>query len=167
MSYLSRPLDLKLNRKNFTCGKDLLDNYFRKQASQDVKRKLSACFVLIDEGSSNIAGYYTLSSNGISNSFVPDSFRKKLPRTYTSLPTILLGRFAIDKNFQGKGLGKVLLIDALKRCLDTSDTIGAFAVIVDPLDIEAERFYFKYGFMKLQDSGKMFLPMKTIKELFA
>ena len=78
----------------------------------------------------------------------------------------MLGRLAIDKNFQGKGIGKILLIDALKRCFGASDSIGAFAVIVDPLDKEAERFYKKYGFIKLPDSGKMFLPMKTIRELF-
>ena len=83
-----------------------------------------------------------------------------------SIPTILLGRLALDKSIQGKGLGKILLIDALKRCSGASDFIGAFAVIVDPLDNEAERFYQKYGFIKLPDSGKMFLPMKTIKELF-
>lgn len=89
-----------------------------------------------------------------------------MPKSYLSLPTILLGRLAIDKSFQGQGLGKILLIDSLKRCLDTSDSIGAFAVIVDPLDQEAESFYEKYGFIKLPDSGKMFLPMRTIKELF-
>jgi GNAT superfamily N-acetyltransferase len=166
MSCLTIPLDAKLNRKSFSCGKDLLDNYFLKQANQDVNRKLSACFVLIDKQSNNITGYYTLSGNSISNNQIPDSFKKKLPKAYSCIPTILIGRLAIDKNFQGKGIGKVLLIDALKRCFDISHTIGAFAVIVDPLDIEAERFYEKYGFIRLPDSGKMFLPMKTIKELF-
>lgn len=78
----------------------------------------------------------------------------------------MLGRLAIDKNFRGKRIGKILLIDALKRCFGASNSIGAFAVIVDPLDKEAERFYKIYGFIKLPDSGKMFLPMKTIKELF-
>lgn len=97
---------------------------------------------------------------------IPGSFKKKLPKSYVSIPTILLGRLAIDKDFQGKGIGKILLIDSLKKCFDTSDSIGAFAVIVDPLDKDAERFYDKYGFIKLPDSGKMFLPMKTIKELF-
>lgn len=58
------------------------------------------------------------------------------------------------------------LIDALKRCFETTDSIGAYAVIVDPLDNEAATFYEKYGFIKLPDSGKMFLPMKTIKGLF-
>jgi GNAT superfamily N-acetyltransferase len=73
---------------------------------------------------------------------------------------------AIDKNFQGKGLGKLLLFDALKRCYDASCLIGAYSVVVDPLDNEAERFHRKYGFIKLPGSGKMFLPMKTVKELF-
>lgn len=166
MSYLTVPLDSNHNRNRFSCEKDLLDNYFRKQAKQDVKRKLSACFVSVDKTSGNVSGYYTLSGNSISNDLIPDSFRKKLPKSYLSLPTILIGRLAIDKNFQGQGLGKLLLFDALKRCYDTSYLIGAYSVVVDPLDDGAERFYGKYGFIKLPGSGKMFLPMKTIKELF-
>jgi len=58
------------------------------------------------------------------------------------------------------------LIDSLKRCHDTSKSVGTFAVVVDPLDKEAEKFYKKYGFISLPDSGKMFLPIKTIEELF-
>lgn len=166
MSYLTEPLDSKHNKENFSCGKDLLDNYFWKQAKQDVKRKLSACFVLVDKEANRISGYYTLSSNSISHNLIPDSFKKKLPKSYLSIPTILLGRLAVDNNYQGKGIGKTLLIDSLKRCFDTSDSLGVFAVIVDPLDKEAERFYDKYGFIKLPDSKKMFIPMKTIKELF-
>jgi len=166
MSYLIVPLDSKHDRGKFSCGKELLDNYFWHQAKQDVKRKLSACFVLIDKELKIITGYYTLSSSSIPNDLIPETFSKKLPKSYLSIPTILLGRLAIDKNFQGKGIGKILLIDALKRCFGASDSIGAFAVIVDPLDKEAERFYKKYGFIKLPDSGKMFLPMKTIRELF-
>ena len=166
MSYLTEPLDSKHNREGFSCGKNLLDNYFWKQAKQDVKRKISTCFVLVDKETYKISGYYTLSSNSISSDLIPDSFKKRLPKSYLSIPAILLGRLAIDKEFQGKGIGKVLLIDSLKRCFNTSSSIGAFAVIVDPLDDDAERFYEKYGFVRLPDSGKMFLPMKTIKELF-
>jgi len=58
------------------------------------------------------------------------------------------------------------LVDALKRCFELSVLLGSFAVIVDPLDLEAELFYKKYGFIKLPDSGKMFLPMRTIEQLF-
>ena len=166
MIYLTEPLDSKHNKLDFSCGKELLDNYLWKQAKQDVKRKLSACFVLVDKETGKISGYYTLSSNSISNNLIPDSFKKQLPKSYLAIPTILLGRLAIDKDFQKRGLGKVLLIDSLKRCYDTSNSIGAFAVIVDPLNESAELFYNKYGFIKLPDSGKMFLPIKTINQLF-
>jgi GNAT superfamily N-acetyltransferase len=166
MSYLAVSLDSKHDRGKFSCRKELLDNYFWHQAKQDVKKKLSACFVLIDKELKIITGYYTLSSSSIPHDKIPETFSKKLPKSYLSIPTILLGRLAIDKSIQGKGIGKILLIDALKRCFGASDFIGAFAVIVDPLDNEAERFYQKYGFIKLPDSEKMFLPMKTIKELF-
>lgn len=166
MSYLAEPLDSGHDRENFSCGQELLDNYFWRQAKQDVKRKLSACFVLVDKKTKKISGYYTLSSNSISHDLIPDSFKKKLPKSYLSIPVILLGRLAVDKGFQGKGIGKILLIDALKRCFDTSDSIGAFAVVVDPISKDAEKFYDKYGFIKLPDSGKMFIPMKTVKELF-
>ncbi len=166
MTYLTIPLDSTHDKTSFSCGKEMLDNYFLKQAKQDVKRKLSACFVAIDIDSNKIKGYYTLSSNSIPNELIPDFFKKNLPNSYSAIPTILLGRLAIDKEFQGKGFGAMLLIDALKRCFEISDSVGAFAVIVDPLDDAEEEFYLKYGFIKLPDSGKMFLAMKTVRELF-
>jgi GNAT superfamily N-acetyltransferase len=166
MTYLTEPLNTSHDRKNFSCGKDLLDNYFQRQAKQDVRRKLSTCFVLEDGSDGKVKAYYTLSSNSIPNDLVPASFKKNLPGSYTSIPVILLGRLAVDKQYQGGGIGKALLIDSLKRCYDNTDSIGAFAVVVDPLDDEAEAFYEKYGFIKLPDSGKMFMAMKTIKQLF-
>jgi hypothetical protein len=58
-------------------------------------------------------------------------------------------------------------MDALKRSFDTAvNSVGSMAVIVDPIDAEAEKFYRKYGFILLPDSGKMFLPMETISILF-
>lgn len=166
MSYITEPLDVKHNRTEFLSGKDLLDNYFWKQAKQDVKRKLSTCFVMADVETNLVSGYYTLSSSSISNEIIPESFKQRLPKSYLSIPTILLGRLAIDKRHQGKGIGKLLLIDSLKRSFEISDSIGIFAVVADPLDVDAERFYEKFGFIKLPDSGKMFLPMKTIKAIF-
>ena len=163
---LTETLSSAHNKKKFCCGKQMLDIYLHFQASQDVKRKLSACFVLVDKSGSLIQGYYTLSNNSIPLERVPDIFKRQLPESYRSIPTTLLGRLAVDTNYQRQGIGKILLIDALKRCFLLSKSIGSFAVIVDPLDEEAESFYAKYGFIKLPDSGKMFLPMKIINYLF-
>jgi GNAT superfamily N-acetyltransferase len=153
-------------RDDFDCGKELLSNYLKTQASEEVKRKLSACFVLAELGSNRIQGYYTLSNSSIALSSFSEKIQKKLPKTYTSIPTILLGRLAIDKNFQGNGIGKILLIDALKRCYEISLHLGSFAVVVDPIDQEAEDFYKKYDFIKLPDSGKLFIATSTLQELF-
>ncbi len=167
MIQLTEPLNSKHNKKEFSCGKKILDNYLHQQANQDVKRKLSACFILNDSETELIKGYYTLANNSIPQSVIPADLQKKLPKSYSSIPTTLLGRLAIDNRFQGKGIGKILLIDALKRSYEISKSIGSFAVIVDPLDKDAETFYEKYGFIKLPVSKKMFLPMKTIKSLFS
>lgn len=158
-------LDKKHLKKDFDCGNELLNNYIHNQAGQDVKRKLSACFVISDKNHI-IQGYYTLSSNSIPLNHFPEQIHKRFPKSYTSIPVTLLGRLAIDTNFQGKGIGRILLIDALKKSYDASRSIGSFAVVVDPIDDQAENFYEKYGFMKLPDSGKMFLAIGTLKELF-
>jgi predicted GNAT family N-acyltransferase len=159
-------LDKTHNRKDFDCGKELLNNYLKNQAGQDIKRKLSACFVLVEKETDCIQGYYTLSNNSIPLSCFPEPIKRKLPQSYESIPTTLLGRLGIDRNFKGKGLGKILLIDALRRSYEILKEIGSYAVVVDPIDREAELFYEKYGFIKLPDSGKMFIAIRTLKELF-
>jgi len=156
----------KHDRDDFDCGKELLNNYLKNRAGQDIKRKLSACFVFAEEETNCIQGYYTLSNNSIPLSSFPKKIKRKLPPSYHSIPATLLGRLAIDINFQGKGLGKILLIDALKRSYELSKEIGSFAVVVDPIDKEAEQFYAKYDFIKLPDSEKMFIAIQTLKELF-
>lgn len=166
MNELTENLNSNHRKKEFSCGKDMLDNYLHKQANQDIKRKLSACFVLNDQETDLLKGYYTLANNSLAQDLIPTEFQKKLPSSYKSIPTTLLGRLAIDNRFQKLGVGKLLLVDALKRSYEISKSIGSFAVVVDPIDEDAERFYDKYGFIKLPDSGKMFLPMNTIKTLF-
>lgn len=159
-------LDKKHNRKDFDCGKELLNNYLRTQAGQDVKRRLSACFFMADNETKVIQGYYTLSNNSIPLSSFSEQIQNKLPKSYKSIPTTLLGRLAIDKKFQGKGIGKILLIDALRRSYEISNKIGSFGIIVDPIDEEAKNFYKKYDFIELPDSKKMFIATQTLKELF-
>jgi len=166
MKELTEHLNPKHRKKEFSCGKDMLDNYLHKQANQDIKQKLSACFVLNNKETNLLKGYYTLANNSIAQDLIPIEYQKKLPNSYKLIPTTLLGRLAIDSRFQKKGVGKILLIDALRRSYEISKSIGSFAVVVDPIDEDAERFYDKYGFIKLPDSGKMFLPMNTIRTLF-
>ena len=126
MSQISEPLNSTHKKSDFSCGKEMLDTYIQKQANQDVKRKLSACFVINETETNLIKGYYTLSNNSVASEFIPEQIRKKLPRSYETIPTTLLGRLAIDDRFQGQGIGKLILIDALKRSYEISKTIGSF-----------------------------------------
>ncbi|MEM6641758.1 MAG: GNAT family N-acetyltransferase [Bacteroidota bacterium] len=166
MSYLTTSLTKSHKKSEFSCGNQLLDGYLHMQASQDVKRKLSACFVLLDE-SNNLKGYYTLSSSSISRVEMPKEILKILPPAYEDLPVTLLGRLARNAKQRGQGIGELLLLDALKRSYDNTRTVASMAVVVDPIDERAVRFYMRYGFILLPTSRKMFITMKTISKLFS
>jgi len=164
--FLTVPLNQLHKKQEFKCGKELLDNYIRRQAKQDVTRKLAACFVMADNDD-NMQGFYTLSNASIPRESIPEVIKGKLPPSYHNLPVTLLGRLAVDINFTGQGFGELLLLDALKRSYYVSfQSIGSMAVVTDPIDKSAVRFYKKYGFISLPQGEKMFIPMKTISELF-
>ncbi|MFM2157461.1 MAG: hypothetical protein RL516_2210 [Bacteroidota bacterium] len=165
MSYITTLLSTKHNKEIFTCGKGMLDNYLRLQAKQDVKRKLTACFIL-SENEVTVKGYYTLSNTSVNRDFLPESIIKKLPPSYKLLPATLLGRLAVDVNYKGQGLGSNLLMDALKRSYHNSLQIASMAIIVDPIDDDAIAFYNHFGFIQLPDSGKMFIPMAQLDHIF-
>src|SRR5580658_10694615 len=99
------------NRADFSCGNTSLDRYLKEQAGQDLRRGCAAPFVLTQEhGDTTILGYYTLSSYGVDVGEMPAEVAKKLPR-YPLVPATLLGRLAVDRRFQGQGIGEFLLLD--------------------------------------------------------
>lgn len=125
---------------------------------------LAICFVATDSDN-NVIGYYTLSSESLGRDQIPKKYIKKIPQNYNA-PVILLGRLARDLTVKGTGLGEHLLVDALFRAFTLSEeSIGAMAVVVDPINEYAVNFYGKYGFVPLPDSGKMFLPMNAIRQI--
>ena len=158
-------LDKSHDRTKFSCEERSLTEYITKQVSQDVKKKLAACFVIVNN-LNEVIGYYTLTSESLDRDTIPQKYQNKIPRNY-SAPVILLGRLARDLTQKGTAFGEYLLLDALQRSFNISKkSIGAMAVVVDPISQHAINFYAKYGFRLLPDSGKMFLPMKTIDKLF-
>ena len=179
LKFFIEPLGPKHDRAAFSCGDEALDNYLHNQAGQDLKKHVAVPFVLTHDAK-RIAGYYTLSQFAVALDEVPAEIAKKLPR-YPMLspqeptagswgprvPATLLGRLAISKEFQGQKLGELLLMDALKRSLDTSKQLASAAVVVDAKDDAAIAFYKKYGFLDLPKiKRRLFLPMGTIERLF-
>lgn len=134
------------NKDLFSCGNAALDHYLKIQANQDIKRNIAITYVLTQQNSKHICGFYTISSIGIFPGELPHELIKKLPK-YPILPGILLGRLAVTQSMQNKKIGALLLIDALKRSLAVSHQIGIIAIIVDAKDAIAVRFYKHFGFI--------------------
>ena len=155
------------NRGDFWCGNASLDRYLKEQAGQDLRRGCATPFVLVSKrGDASILGYYTLSSYGVDIGELPVDVAKKLPR-YPLIPATLLGRLAVDRRYQGQGIGEFLLMDALHRSLVQSAEIAAAAVIVDAIDAGAAKFYQHFGFVPFPSiAGRLFLPMKAVSGLF-
>lgn len=148
------------DRSQFDSGSPALNRYLREQVSQDVRRRVAACFVaLADE--QRIAGYYTLSSASVPLTGLPDDVRRKLPR-YAAVPAIRMGRLAVDAAFKGHGLGGALLVNALRRAAGAE--IPAAVLVVDAKDEQAVAFYAHHGFIGLADSPlALFLPLACVR----
>jgi GNAT superfamily N-acetyltransferase len=159
------PLADRHDQKSFTCGSEHLDRYLHQQAGQDLRKRMSAVFILTDDGQ-RIAGYYTLSAHQFRVDDLPEEIGRKLPR-YGVMPATLLGRFAIATSFQRQGLGEALLLDCLEKSLRNAAQVASWAVIVDAKDTEAMDFYRKYDFIVFPNFPKrLLLPMKRIEGLF-
>lgn len=155
-------LDATHDRPGFTCGVASLDQYLKTQASQDVRRKANAVFVLTAaDAETDILGYYTLCALSLGQGEVPDAARKHIPR-YPLVSSILIGRMAVASGHQGKGLGAILLADALERAWNSAATVGSSMVVVDALDAGAAGFYAAHGFIQLPQSLRLVLPMRSI-----
>jgi predicted GNAT family N-acyltransferase len=158
------PLSDQHDRAAFSCGVDALDLYFQKQASQDVRKKVAAVFVLTPDGTT-VTGFYTLSAHLVNLADIPIEFAKKLPR-YPLVPATLLGRLAIGTVFRGQGLGEFLLMHAFEKALESSRRVASAIVVVDAKDEAARNFYLRYGFIPLESQpNRLLYPMRTIEKL--
>ena len=156
------PLNPTHDRTTFECGVEALDRYLKKQAKQDIKRRISRVFIATkpDNPRSTI-GFYTLSTLSIELNQLPEKLARKLPKH--PVPAALIGRLAVRDFAQGQGVGKMLLADAIKRTMAVSDQIAIYAMVVDAINENAKGFYEQFGFIRLRDdSPRLFLPLKLI-----
>ena len=147
------------DRSQFACGSAALDRYVRELVTQDLRRRVAACFVMLDHAV--VAGYYTLSAASVALSDLPPALARKLPR-YPTMPAFRMGRLAVDLKYRDRGLGAALLVNALQRAAKSE--IPAVALIVDAKDDTAADFYRHFGFLPLaNDPLAFFLPLASIK----
>lgn len=152
------PLGPGHDRNSFSCGVAALDRYLVSQASQDIKRRVSACYVALEVTSGKVAGFFTLAAGSVPVNDLPPALTKRLPR-YPSVPVARVGRLAIDQAFQGQKLGGALLADAAVRAARSEAAI--FALIVDAKDDGAAAFYRHHGFEPFGGNGlQLIVPLQ-------
>ncbi len=155
-----------VNRKNFDCGVNSLNEYLKKYAWQNFKKNVGVTILAFEEGSRDkILGYYTVSMAQIDFEHLPLELSKGLPRY--PVPAMRIGRIAVDRSAQAKGVGSALLKDALRRAVALSTEVGTSAVLVDAINEQAKGFYEHYGFVALNDlPSALVLPVATIVRAF-
>ena len=152
------PLGKRHDRTSFSCGLPELDRYLARQAGQDVRRRIARVFVCTADETDAVLGFYTLSALSIDLAALPDRLARKLPRH--PVPCALIGRLAVDRSAHGRGLGRMLLADAVKRTLAAGETVAMHALIVDATNDDAKRFYGRFGFVPpTDDPMRLFLPL--------
>ena len=156
------PLNTSHDRPNFHCGVDALDRYLKKQAKQDIKRSISRVFIATTpDNPKKVIGYYTLSSLSIELNQLPEKLSRKLPKH--QVIAALIGRLGVSQIAQGKGVGRMLLADAIKRTLAISDEIAIYAIVVDAISSDTRLFYERFGFNRLSDEiNRLFLTLQSI-----
>lgn len=151
------PLNKSHDRAGFSCGVDALDLYLRERARQDERRSVARVYVLA--AGARIGGYYTLSAAELSLADL-DHLVDRLPR-YPSVPCIRIGRLAVALEMRGRGVGSMLVADAVARTRDSG--VGVVGMTVDAKDDEATAFYARLGFVALDDGRTLFAPVKTLE----
>jgi ribosomal protein S18 acetylase RimI-like enzyme len=151
------------DRKNFSCGVAALDQYLRERVSQDIKRRISNCFVALDE-SGAIAGYYTFAATSLPLTELPADMAKRLPR-YPIVPAGLIGRLAVAQGLHGRRLGGALVMDAAMRAARSDPAI--FALVVDAKNASAIAFYERLGFQRFASKrDSLFLSIGAALKAF-
>ena len=156
------PLGEAHDRNAFRCGEEALDRYFQTQVTQDIRRRITNCFVAVEAQTGQVAAFYTLSAASVALTKLPPEETKRLPR-YPTLPAVRVGRLAVDEKFQGRGLAAAMLMNAVHRTMQVR--AAAFTLLVDAKNDRGVAFYQRHGFRALESQPRtLFLPLATAQK---
>ena len=151
------PLTSLHETARFDCGKAPLNDWIRETALRSEGRS-ARCYVTAAKNS--VVGFYCLSAGAVQHDGSPRKLRQNLPNP---TPIVTIGRLAVDRAYQRRGIGRSLLIDALQRITRASELVGARAVIVHAVDQDAVPFYARYGFKVFPIGNQtLYLPIDEI-----
>jgi GNAT superfamily N-acetyltransferase len=148
-------------RRRFSCGQLSLDRWLATQAGQSMRSRDAVTYLSLDDEDHDrgpvggpggdhgegegapIAGYFCLAAGAVAREATPGAMGRRAPEP---IPAVRMGRFAVDRRYQGQGWGADLLREALVRAASGGQVLGARALLVDALDDRARSFYLGHGF---------------------
>lgn len=152
-----KPIQLNFKRlsdsiycADFDCGEEALNRFISVRALTEMSQRLSVTTVALDDCKSALAGFYSISPTQIDKSSLSKREGRGIP--YRMVPGVRIGRLAVCKHYQGKGVGAILLRHALQKCLVMSEEFGGRLVAVDAKNDMAAAFYERYGFKAVKDN---------------
>ncbi len=163
--YNIRSLDTAVDTAAFSCGQPTLDVYIHRYAGQDIRRNVARVFIATPEDDAQkLAGFYTLNAGSVSCTELPEALARKLPKY--PVPVALIGRLAVAQEYQGQGLGAILLVDACQKVVQASAILAIAGIIVDAKDAAGFAFYQHFGFTPLPGQSKrLMLPINTVQQM--
>ena len=160
-----RPLERRDCKGRFSCGVPALDAYLPNFAWQHEQRGIARVYVLERTGGeSGVLGFYTLSTRSVRKADIQEAVTHSLP-TF-DIPVFYIGSFAVSSSAKRQGYGRQLLGDALYRCVQGAEAVGAHGVYLDSLSDESTSFYRSMGFVAIGSAKTpqpMYLPMTTLR----
>ena len=145
----------------FDCGNKSLTEWLKKNALKNQHNGASRTFVMLQDN--KVIAYYALAAGSIERMDSPGNISRNMPNP---IPVIVLGRLAVDINFQKKNFGKILLKNAMLRILSISKNAGVRAILVHAISAQAKQFYLRYGFKESPlDTMTLFLPISALSKL--
>ncbi len=156
-----RPIEPSDRVAEFSSSEPDLNNWLAKRALGNESSHASRTFVSLDSDTRSIAGYVSIAAGSLATAAAPGRVRRNQPNP---IPTIVIGRLAVDSRFEGRGVGSGLLHFALVKCLEAGLAIGARAIIVEPKTPDARAFYRRFGFDDFPGDGGtlMYLLMTDV-----
>jgi GNAT superfamily N-acetyltransferase len=162
LAWREEPIARRHDRKSFDCGSQELNEYFDRYARQNHESGGAKTFVAVAPTElTRVLGYYSISPGAIEFARIPAELTKKLGRY--EVPVFRLGRLAVSRSAQGRGLGGDLLLAAGSRALVVAGEVGGVALAIDAKDARAAIWYERFGAMRLLDDQlKLILPLSVI-----
>ncbi len=156
MSYTLRPLATDHRLDSFDSGTPPLDEWLRRRARNAAGQGIRT-YVLIDEKSDAVDGYFALAPHLLARDEAPRSIGRGAS---ARIPAILLAKLALDQRLHGRGLGAELLIHALTTIVAAARTAGGRIIVVDAIDDNAAAFYRAHDFQPTPDD-----PQRLVMKL--